>query len=391
MNIQTNDQKTYRIGISGSYGGLNLGDEAILSSIIGQLRNSLSVEITVFSHDPEDTLARHQVERAVPVRTLTREEAVAEIEPLDLFVLGGGGILFDDEAELYLREADIAHELGTPVFVYGISAGPLKDRSIRQSVRECLDKASVVTVRERQARKLLEEIGVRRQIEVTADPALLLEPEALPADALIREGIEGHTRLIGISVREPGPAAPDLDQQHYHSLLANAADFMVERFDADIVFVPMERRVLDLQQSHAVMAQMVYANRATVLKGEYTSGQILSMMDHFTFALGMRLHFLIFAALRSVPFVALPYAGKVTGFLDDLDMAMPPVQVVNAGRIIAHIDRSWDNREALKERIENNLPPLLVRAATTHQRLIELLTDRQEIDASPIAKDEPIT
>jgi polysaccharide pyruvyl transferase WcaK-like protein len=38
-----------KIGISGSYGGLNLGDEAILQSIITQLRRDLSeVEITVF-------------------------------------------------------------------------------------------------------------------------------------------------------------------------------------------------------------------------------------------------------------------------------------------------------------------------------------------------------
>jgi len=28
----------YRIGITGSYGGLNLGDEAILQSIIAELR-----------------------------------------------------------------------------------------------------------------------------------------------------------------------------------------------------------------------------------------------------------------------------------------------------------------------------------------------------------------
>ena len=45
----------YRIGITGSYGGLNLGDEAILHSIITQLRRDLPVEITVFSRDPEDT------------------------------------------------------------------------------------------------------------------------------------------------------------------------------------------------------------------------------------------------------------------------------------------------------------------------------------------------
>ncbi len=56
---------------------------------------------------------------------------------------------------------------------------------------------------------------------------------------------------------------------------------------------------------------MLRAQRATVLKGEYTSGQLLSLMAHFDFAVGMRLHFLIFAALAGTPFVALPYAGKV--------------------------------------------------------------------------------
>jgi hypothetical protein len=57
-----------------------------------------------------------------------------------------------------------------------------------------------------------------------------------------------------MSVREPGSAAPDLDEDHYHTLLANAADYMVDRLDADIVFVPMERRMLDMQHSHAVIA-----------------------------------------------------------------------------------------------------------------------------------------
>jgi polysaccharide pyruvyl transferase WcaK-like protein len=40
----------------------------------------------------------------------------------------------------------------------------------------------------------------------------------------------------------------------------------------------------------------------------------------------MRLHFLIFAALRGVPFTALPYASKVTGFLQDLNEETPPLE-----------------------------------------------------------------
>jgi polysaccharide pyruvyl transferase CsaB len=365
----------FRVGISGSYGGLNLGDEAILEGIVKELRRALPVEITVFSRQPQDTLARHGVERAVPVRELSRDEVIPEIERLDLFILGGGGILFDGEAHLYLREVTLAQERQVPVMVYAVSAGPLRDPAAQKLTRTCLNRAAVVTVRERRALQVLEEIGVQREIEVTADPALLLEPEPLPPDVLRRESLEGR-RLVGVSVREPGAAAPDLDVHHYHALLANAADYMVDRLDADLVFVPMERQALDMQHCHAVVAQMAHAQRATVLKGEYTAGQMLTIIGHFAFAVGMRLHFLIFAALQRVPFVALPYASKVTGFLEALEMPMPPLQQVNAGRLIAHIDRSWDLHADLQARIDRALPPLQERARATNKIAVRLLQER---------------
>src|SRR2546421_9160604 len=113
----------YRIGITGSYGGLNLGDEAILQSIIAQLRRDLPVEITVFSRDADDTKKRHGVERAIPVRKLSRAEITPEVERLDLLILGGGGILYDADAGTYLREASAAQRKGAPVMGYAI--GPL--------------------------------------------------------------------------------------------------------------------------------------------------------------------------------------------------------------------------------------------------------------------------
>jgi polysaccharide pyruvyl transferase CsaB len=373
------DKHVFRVGISGSYGGLNLGDEAILEGIVTELRRSLPVEITVFSRNPEDTLARHRVEHAVPVREMSRDEVLPEIERLDLFIVGGGGILFDAEVHLYLREAVLAQERQIPVMVYAVSAGPLHDPAAQKLTQTCLSRAAAVTVRERKALQVLEEIGVHREIEITADPALLLRPEPLPPDALKREALEGR-RLVGISVREPGAAAPDIDENHYHALLANAADYMVDRLDADLVFVPMERQVLDTQHCHAVVAKMAHAQRATVLKGEYTSGQMLTIIGHFAFAVGMRLHFLIFAALQRVPFVALPYASKVTGFLDALEMPMPPLQQVNAGRLIAHIDRSWDLYADLQARIDRALPTLQERARETNKIAVRLLLNRPPVE-----------
>ena len=196
-----------RIGISGSYGGMNLGDEAILEGILGQLRSTVAAEVTVFSRNPPDTLARHKVERAISTRSLTRREMVPEIRQLDLFILGGGGILYDRDAQEYLREVSIAHELNVPVVIYAISAGPLTTQASRRAVQETLNALSwaVVTVRDRQGYRLLEDVGVTADIQLTADPAFLLEPEELSVEALKAEGVELDRPLVGFSVREPGP------------------------------------------------------------------------------------------------------------------------------------------------------------------------------------------
>src|SRR3954469_24944190 len=154
------EKNLLKIGISGSYGGLNLGDEAILHSIIAQLRRDLEVEITVFSRDAEDTKRRHGVERAIAVRKLSRAEVQPEIERLDLLILGGGGILYDADARTYLREVLIAREKGIPVMVYAIGAGPLVDAGAQQAVREALEQVEVITVRERGAHQVLENAGL---------------------------------------------------------------------------------------------------------------------------------------------------------------------------------------------------------------------------------------
>ena len=143
------------VGISGSYGGMNLGDEAILQAMVAQLREAAQVEITVFSKNPEDTLRRHDAERAIPVRKLSRDEVLPEIEGLDLLMLGGGGILFDGEVKQYLREVALAHEKGVPVMTCGIGAGPLNDSNNQRLVKENPDRTALATVRERSAKKVL--------------------------------------------------------------------------------------------------------------------------------------------------------------------------------------------------------------------------------------------
>ena len=363
----------YRVAISGSYGGMNLGDEAILEVILRDLRANADVDVVVLSYNAKDTERRHKV-RAIPIREMHKDQVLEELRKLDLFILGGGGILYDESLERYLRDVNWAKELNIPVMVYAVSVGPFKNPESKQLVTEVLNKVDKITVREGEAKRILNDLGVNQEIEITADPALLLKPQTFTKDMLKKEGINPDSPLVGFSVREPGPAAPDLNIEQYHAILANTADFMVERFDAQILFVPMEGgENKDPQHSHAVISKMANTKRANVLKGEYTSGEVLGLMKHMAFAVGMRLHFLIFAGIQRVPFIPLPYATKVSGFLADLEMPMPPITALNVGKLCAFLDRSWDTKDRIRKRLEDKVPPLQERAKVTNRAACGLL------------------
>jgi polysaccharide pyruvyl transferase WcaK-like protein len=227
-------------------------------------------------------------------------------------------------------------------------------------------------VRDEESKRVLEEVGVERPIEVVADPALLLTPEPISAEALLSDGVDTSGRLIAMSVREPGRAAPDLAVDAYHATLAAVADFAVHRYGGQVVFVPMERG--DVRESHAVLARMTAPEQARVLHGAYGPREILGLMHHMDLAVGMRLHFLIFAALSDVPFLPLPYAGKVADFARTLGIPIPGSLHRDAvGPLLAAVDRLWDERLANAGRARGRIEKLKPRAAATLQHVLDLL------------------
>lgn len=217
--------------------------------------------------------------------------------------------------------------------IFVVGAGPLKEHAVQEHVQKSMDAASVVTVRDHPSLRVLEETGVKRTTMITPDPALLLTPEPLSAEVLQTKGITHRRRLVGLSVLKPEVAASDIREEHHHKLIANAADYLIERYDFDVVFVPMELK-FDLHQAHSIIAKMIWPDHASIMQGDYTPGQIMTIMKRFEFVADMRIHFLIFAAHQGFSFISLPYAKKVLGFLEELMIQMPHYDIM-PGRLIA--------------------------------------------------------
>ncbi|CAM5644530.1 MULTISPECIES: polysaccharide pyruvyl transferase family protein [unclassified Streptomyces] len=355
-----------RIGVLGSYGGFNIGDEAILTCVLSCLRAQRpDARLVVLSRDAEHTRAHHpDADEVVPWEGVSRNHVLDVLPGLDLLVLGGGGILYDGEARRYLRLVRAAQTRSVPTFAYAVGAGPLTDSEDRDAVRTVLADMDDVVVRDEESRLVLEEVGLEREVTVTADPALLLGPEAFTEAMMRDEGIPSGARLVGMSVREPGRAAEKLDEGDYHALLADVADFLVRRLDAHVVFLPMERH--DVRHAHAVLSHMTAPDKGRILHGDYSPGQVLGFMRHLDVAVGMRLHFVIFAALSGVPVLPLPYSGKVFDFARRLGApALVGVAREQAGLLLAEVDRMWDEYPQRRDDLRSRMRELSAAARET--------------------------
>jgi polysaccharide pyruvyl transferase CsaB len=347
-----------RIGVLGSYGGFNVGDEAILACVLDCLRRHRpQARITVFSRDAEHTRVHQAADEVVAWEGVPQRRLLDAIGGLDLLVLGGGGTLYDGEARRYLRLVRAAQAHGVRTFAHAVGAGPLREAEDREAVRTVLARMDDVVVRDEESRLVLEEVGLEREIAVTADPALLLQPEPFTDRMMREEGVPTGTRLVGMSVREPGRAAEKLDEVGYHALLADVADFLVRRLDAHVVFMPMERQ--DVRHAHAVLSHMTAPDRGRILNSAYSPGQVLGFMRHLDLAVGMRLHFLIFAAVSGLPFLPLPYAGKVFDFARRMGApALVGVAREQAGLLLAEVDRLWDEYPQRRTLLQTRLSEL---------------------------------
>ncbi|MEU3255556.1 polysaccharide pyruvyl transferase family protein [Streptomyces sp. NPDC006997] len=364
------------IGVLGSYGGFNIGDEAILTCVLDCLRaHRPRARLVVFSRNAAHT-RDHQPEADTVVdwEGVPQKGLLDVLSGLDLLVLGGGGTLYDGEARRYLKLVRAAQERGVPTFAYAVGAGPLREPDDREAVRTVLARMDDVVVRDEESRLVLEEVGLEREITVTADPALLLEAEPFTDLMMQNEGVPTGTRLVGMSVREPGRAAENLDEGDYHALLADVADFLVGRLDAHVVFMPMERA--DVRHAHAVLSHMTAPDRGRILNEHYSPGQVLGFMRHLDLAVGMRLHFLIFAAVSGLPVLPLPYAGKVFDFARRTGApALVGVAREQAGLLLAEVDRLWDEYPQRRAELQPRIQGLRTLAQSTCVRVGTLLDD----------------
>jgi polysaccharide pyruvyl transferase CsaB len=342
--------------IAGYHGFGNCGDEAILKTMVTNFRKMADdIDITALSNNPDFTEKEYDIQS---VRRFSIKEVLSAVRKCDILVLGGGTILQNGTSTrslmYYLSIIKAAGLYKKRIMLYANGIGPVNGRFNRYLMRNVLKKADCITLREKLSYTDLKNIGVENEnTVVTADPAFRLQSvDDDTAEKLINKaGITGEGRRTAVSVRAWSKARYG---DEYYVRIAEACDMMAE-CGSEIIFIPMQYPS-DIAVSEKIASMM--KNKACVLNERYTPEELLGIVGRCDVMLSMRLHALIFAAVKNIPMAGIIYDPKIEYYLKELDMpACGDVRKdhISAEKIIPVLEDIFENVDSYKERLSERV------------------------------------
>jgi len=315
-----------KILISGYYGFGNVGDEAVLEAVVGELRRrDPQAEITVLSASPTLTAELAKI-KAIPRYHLLK--VLYEIFQTDIF-LSGGGSLFQDVTSsrsfwYYLFLVFLACGFRKKVVIFAQGFGPLRRKINRLFARLILNQAMLITVRDEEAYQEMRKLGINStRLHLTADPTFLLAFETGEGRKILSlEGVSLNQPLLGISVRR---FSKNLElEDKVFKVLAQVIDYLVRTYHYQPVFLPFQCPE-DMGEISRVMSYM--SQRAKMIFRICRPQEMLAVISQLDLLLGMRLHAIIFATVSATPCLALAYDPKVSGLMKDLGQFALPMEL----------------------------------------------------------------
>lgn len=381
------------IVFGGAYGIESQGDDAALLALVTELRGSMGgFDGIVISRHPEgDHYAPYGARSIAGLEYSDRESSLGKwfrgfnveddrgglqrlreaIRQSDLLVLGAGNWLNDGTIDLFRGPVPhfavlvlMARMVGTPVMGFGLSVGPLVTRYGRDLCRLSVGLVDAMTVRDAQSRTLLEELGSGGAVEQLPDPVLGLEPQPeqrASSFAAWRQAHTGDRPVFPISVRSVGD---EQARERYLVCMAELSDRLVERYGGTVLFVPQcgysrgEPREDDREVARRVVRRMKRPDGARMVEGSLDVRDAMSLYSGGAVAVCTRLHGNVFAAIQSVPSVAVSYHAKVAAFhhwLGQEDLVVP-LEDICPDQIMERVDLAMSElqgrREAIDRRVE---------------------------------------
>lgn len=343
-----------KIMVSGYHGYNNTGDEAVLEALIDFLRLRMpEAEVVVLSADPKLTAETYEVKSVGRFDLL---DVFRELRRCDLLVSGGGSLLQDvtgtRSIPYYLGIIAMARMLKVKVSVFAQGIGPVNRSLFKRAISKMFRHVDSISVRDSGSLRFLRSIGVdRTDVHVVSDPAFCLNPVDVPDELSVKV----NENTIVFAVREWNGLIRE-------ETVASCIDKVGESMGIRAVLMAFQPTA-DLGFAERI-AEMS-SSSVEVIPCNLDPKVVAGIISHAGLVVGMRLHSLILAASCSVPCAGMSYDPKVDELfkvlgLDNL-VGLEDMAAEDDGGIemlCDLVERSWSDRKALRDRLEERVPEL---------------------------------
>lgn len=295
----------------------------------------------------------------------------------DMVVVSGGDILADyGEAAVkhYFFPIAVSIALDKPVYVFAQSISRYEDEKLGNFCKKYLDKAAIITVREKLSYDYLKELRVKSKVVQTADPAFLLNPCSMERlnEVRIKEGIQNQGKpLIGISVSKTVTRWSGEEHGEFSRSLAKGLDKLCEEYnDCRFLFVPHvayrnDQKNDDRVAGREIFEQVRNKGRIDLIEGDYSCEELKGLIGTCDIFIGARTHSTIAAVSQAVPTIALAYSTKAYGIMQDVldrDKSVLDIKEFSAERFVDMVRNILSEREKVVESINGKLKNIKVQA-----------------------------
>lgn len=321
-----------RVLLCGYYGEHNLGDDALLATLLALLPPAWSPVVTAGD--------QRQVRQHFGVATCPRAASLGLLLALlrcQALVLGGGSLLQDATSRrsllYYVALILVARLLGRPVLLWGQGLGPLKGRTSRLLVRLSLRLVQGITWRDERSAAMAAAWGIHAP--VGRDPVW----------SMPRRG--AAERAAGLA-DGPAPGAiclcwrptPLLDAAGWRQLEQQVVA-EARRHQAPVCLVPFHAQQ-DTPLLKGCAARLQAAGLVCQLWRPPTPWAFMEALGAVRLVVAMRLHGVILAAMADRPLLALSYDPKVEAAA--AAMAIPCVNLADP-QALATLPTAWQQAQ----------------------------------------------
>lgn len=338
------------------FGRNNIGDEAILEGVVTMIRQIKSDAQICVSTDDEKGTQKHLKINTCPLFGFSHVDydpkaAQQLIKEHDLFIWSGATGLSDypDDA---MEILSMCKNVNTPFVVFGtgmnselnpakftLQDGRKKDllsglsklsghtidfasmyesRQVKKMISKMgrvLSEAKLVALRNEDSCKNLKDMCQQINISRAADLALVLkadETSLSKLDTTTRHLLGQKRKKIAVCISAQRCVNNLLD-------LANKMDHWIEKFSANIFFIPMNP-ITDAELMTQMMALMKNKENCTVVKNCLHPRDVVALTAQMDTIISSRLHLLILGSINHIPLIGISRGSKVDTFLRRFDI-----------------------------------------------------------------------